>query len=201
MSGDQETPLRQLERAFAAVAELIDGIRDDQWDAPTPCTDWAVHDVVVHLVGMNRVMTALLTDQPPPQRPSDPRRAIPDSGAGLPHLGRRVDHGVRAARDRAADHRRPARVGLGGRPVPAGLADLLAHGWDLAQATGRPLALPDELAGQSLEFVRTQLVDAARPGRFAPAQPVADDAPAIDRLAAFLGRPVPARPTPPPVDR
>lgn len=29
-----------------------------------------------------------------------------------------------------------------------------------------------------------------RTGRFDPAQPAVDDAPAIDRLVAFLGRPV-----------
>lgn len=44
-----------------------------------------------------------------------------------------------------------------------------------------------DLAEQALGFVRGQVTDPARPGRFAPPQPVPDDAPAIDRLAAFLG--------------
>ncbi|MGL5808681.1 MAG: hypothetical protein ACRCYQ_01910 [Nocardioides sp.] len=47
------------------------------------------------------------------------------------------------------------------------LYDLLAHGWDLAQATGQPAELPDDVAEESLAFARTQL---------------------DDRLAAFLGR-------------
>jgi hypothetical protein len=50
--------------------------------------------------------------------------------------------------------------------------------------------LPDDLAEQSLAFVRTRLTDQARRGRFAPAQPVAEHASAIERLVAFLGRPV-----------
>src|SRR5215471_587677 len=70
------------------------------------------------------------------------------------------------------------------------LYDLLAHGWDLAQATEQPADLPDDLAEQSLAFARTQLTDQARPGRFGPAQIAAGQAPAIERLAAFLGRPV-----------
>jgi hypothetical protein len=56
-----------------------------------------------------------------------------------------------------------------------------------------PSTCPDDLAEQSLVFARTQLTDQARPGRFAPAQVVAGHAPAIERLAAFLGRPVNTR--------
>ena len=70
------------------------------------------------------------------------------------------------------------------------LYDLLAHGWDLAQATEQPADLPDDLAEQSLAFARTQLTGQARPGRFGPAQVAPEQAPAIERLAAFLGRPV-----------
>jgi len=40
---------------------------------------------------------------------------------------------------------------------------LLAHGWDLAQATEQPAGLPDDLAEQSLAFARTQLT-AGLPG-------------------------------------
>ena len=70
------------------------------------------------------------------------------------------------------------------------ITDLLAHGWDLARATGQPAELPEDLAEQALVFSRVQMSSVSRIGRFGPAQPVADDAPAIDRLAAFLGRPV-----------
>jgi uncharacterized protein (TIGR03086 family) len=68
--------------------------------------------------------------------------------------------------------------------------DLLAHGWDLATATGRPVELPVDVTENSLAFVRIQLTDDARPGRFGPAQQVADNAPAIDQLVGFLGRSV-----------
>ena len=43
---------------------------------------------------------------------------------------------------------------------------------------------------QSLALARTQLTEQARPGRFGPAQIVAEQAPANERLVAFLGRPV-----------
>lgn len=70
------------------------------------------------------------------------------------------------------------------------IAESLVHGWDLAQATGQPTdGLPDDLAEQELEFSRRRLPDLPPDRRpFAPVQPVSDDAPALDRLVALLGR-------------
>jgi hypothetical protein len=69
--------------------------------------------------------------------------------------------------------------------------DLLAHGWDLEQATGLAADLPSDVAEQALTFARAQLPGQPRAGRFADPQPIGDPAPAIDRLAAITGRPVP----------
>ena len=189
-SDAERTPLvEQLGRAVDAVAGLISNIRADQWSAPTPCTDWTVRQVVNHLIGMNRVFTALLADQTPPPRPSadhveaDPAGAYRDSAAALqaafgrPGVLERTYHG-------------PLGTATGADRLKIRLYDLLAHGWDLAQATEQPADLPGDLAERSLAFARTQLAGAARPGRFGPARMVAEQAPAIERLVAFLGRPV-----------
>ena len=189
--GDAErAPLvEQLGRAFDAVAGLIGNIRADQWSAPTPCTDWTVRQVVNHLIGMNRVFVALLADQPPPPRPSadhvedDPAGAYRGSAAAL-----LAAFGRPGVLERT--YRGPLGTATGAERLQIRLYDLLAHGWDLAQATEQPADLPEDLAEQSLAFVRTQLTEQARPGRFGPAQSVAEQAPAIERLAAFLGRPV-----------
>ena len=183
-------PVEHLTRARSAVSHLVSGIRDDQWSAPTPCTDWTVHDLVNHLVGGNLVFVALLTDQAPPDRGADhlgddPAGAYRDSGIALqaafeqPGVLQRTFHG-------------PLGTASGAERLQIRLVDLLAHGWDLAQATGQPAELPEDLAEQALTFARIQLAAMPRTGRFGPAQTVADDAPAIDRLVGFLGRPVSA---------
>jgi pimeloyl-ACP methyl ester carboxylesterase len=82
----------------------------------------------------------------------------------------------------------PLGAATGAERLQRRLYDLLAHGWDLAQATGQPVRLPDDAAEQALAFARVQIVDSARPGRFGPAEVVSPQAPAIDRLVAFLGR-------------
>jgi uncharacterized protein (TIGR03086 family) len=189
-SDAERAPLiEQLGRAFDAVAGLISNIRADQWSAPTPCTDWTVRQVVNHLIGMNRVFVALLADQPPPPRPSadhaedDPVGAYRRSAAALlaafgrPGVLERTYHG-------------PLGTATGAERLQIRLYDLLAHGWDLAQATEQPTGLPEDLAEQSLAFARTQLTGQARPGRFGPAQIAGEQASAIERLVAFLGRPV-----------
>ncbi|MDQ2884349.1 MAG: TIGR03086 family metal-binding protein [Actinomycetota bacterium] len=180
--------VEQLSRALSAVGHLIAGIRDDQWSAPTPCTDWTVHDVVNHLVGVNLVFVALLNDQAPPERVADylgddPAAAYRDTGAAVraafeqPGVLERTYHG-------------PLGAATGAERLHIRITDLLAHGWDLAVATGQSAELPEDLAEQSLAFARVQLSTMPRTGRFGPAQTVDDDAPAIDRLVAFLGRPL-----------
>jgi uncharacterized protein (TIGR03086 family) len=180
--------VEQLGRAFAAVGDLIAEVRPEQWSAPTPCTDWTVRRLVDHLIGMNRVFAALLAGEPAPQWAADhsevdPVRAYRESAARL-----RAAFGQPGVLERT--YRGPLGAATGAERLQIRLYDLLAHGWDLAQAIGQPAALPDDVAEQSLAFVRTHLTEQARPGRFGPAQMVADDAPAIERLVAFLGRPV-----------
>jgi uncharacterized protein (TIGR03086 family) len=189
-SAAERAPLvEQLGRACDAVAGLISNIRADQWSAPTPCTDWTVRRIVDHLIGMNRVFAALLAGQPPPPRPpadhieDDPAGAYRDSAAAL-----QAAFGRPGVLERT--YQGPLGTATGAERLKIRLYDLLAHGWDLAQATEQPADLPDDLAAQSLAFARTQLTEQARPGRFGPAQIVAEQAPAIERLVAFLGRPV-----------
>jgi uncharacterized protein (TIGR03086 family) len=180
--------VEQLTRALGAVGNLIAGVRPEQWSAPTPCTDWTVHELVNHLVGVNLVFAAIINDQVPPERGADhlgddPVSAYHDSGVALqtalaqPGVLERTYHG-------------PFGAATGAERLHLRLADLLAHGWDLAQATSQPAELPEDLAEQALTFARKQLSTQPRTGRFAAAHTVAEDAPAIDRLVAFLGRPV-----------
>ena len=186
-SDAERAPLvQQLGRASAAVGQLVDAVRADQWSAATPCADWDVRRLVDHLTGLNRVFAALLAGEPSPPRvadrgEADPVAAYHDSAARLL---------VAFGQPGVLERRYPGPLGeaTGAERLQIRLYDLLTHGWDLARALGVPTALPDDVAEQSLAFVRGQLGEQARPGRFDPAQPVRDDAPAIERLVAFLGR-------------
>jgi uncharacterized protein (TIGR03086 family) len=85
----------------------------------------------------------------------------------------------------------PLGAATGAERLEIRMYDLLGHGWDLARALARPAALPEDAAEESLAFARAD-GRAVRPGGgcFGPPRPVAEGAPAIERLAAFLGRDV-----------
>jgi uncharacterized protein (TIGR03086 family) len=187
---DSEIQLDQLARSFAAVGDLVDAIQPCQWPAPTPCLDWTVHRLVEHLVGKNLVFSAVLAGQPLPQRGDglagdQLANAYRESAAAL--LAQFAEPGVL---DRSYEG--PLGAATGSERLNIRMYDLLAHGWDLAQPLGLPADLPEEAAEQALAFARAD-GRAVRPGGgcFGPPRPVADAAPAIVRLAAFLGRDVP----------
>ncbi|MEO6087572.1 MAG: TIGR03086 family metal-binding protein [Umezawaea sp.] len=182
-----------LARASAAMGDLLDRITTDQWTAPTPCTEWTVRGVVDHLVVMNLVFVATFEENPMPDRAAD---RLGDDPAGA---FRRSAAALQAAVSVPGVLERSQATALGTATgverVRWRVADLLTHAWDLAQATGVAAELPDDLAERALGFVRSRLPGQPRTGRFADSQPIRDDAPAIERLAAFTGRPVPWTPT------
>jgi uncharacterized protein (TIGR03086 family) len=187
---DTATSVDQLARLLDDVEQLIGGVRDDQWTAATPCTEWNVRALVNHLVRGNRLFAAVLRGgQPAPAEPADvlgddPRAAYRASADAVLEAFRQP--GVLERVVTAPFGTAPGRVALHIRNT-----ELLVHGWDLARATDQSTSFPEPLAQQELEFSRGAIGQFGQ-GRspFAPPQPVAEDAPAVDRLAALLGRKV-----------
>jgi uncharacterized protein (TIGR03086 family) len=178
--------LDDLGRSLTAVGVLIDGIRPDQWTAPTPCSEWDVQRLVAHLLGMNLVFAAMLADLPRPERGDD---LAPDElRLGYRNSSTQLRAAFAGDGVMEREYTSPLGAATGRERLQIRLYDLLAHGWDLARATDQHLGGLDAVAEQSLRFVEGQLEDDSRPGRFAPAQDVPAAATALDRLAAFLGR-------------
>lgn len=181
-----------LARASAAMSGLLDRIGPDRWAARTPCDEWTVRDVVAHLVTLNLVFTAMLEDGPMPDRAAD---HLGDDPAGA---WRRSAKALQAAAGRPGvlDRRQSSPLGeaTGTERLRWRVTDLLTHAWDLVQATGIGVDLPDDLVRKALAFAQEQLPGQQRAGRFAEAREIDGDAPVLDRLAAFTGRTVPWTP-------
>jgi uncharacterized protein (TIGR03083 family) len=71
-----------LDRALGATGDLVAGVRDDQWDAPTPCTAWSVRDLVNHFVGGN----LMFADIPAGHRPFEPPQPVADDAPAIDRL-------------------------------------------------------------------------------------------------------------------
>ncbi|HLU96171.1 MAG TPA: TIGR03086 family metal-binding protein [Thermobifida alba] len=154
------------------------------WDAPSPCAGWSARDVLRHVVETCAAMPGYvgLTVELAGSVAEDPAAAWAEARDAL--------------REILAD---PARAALeydgffGRTRLEATVdrflgIDLLVHGWDIARATGQDETLPDaEVARVYADVV--ELGDSLRAeGVCGPAVEVPADAPAQDRLLAFLGR-------------
>ena len=151
-----------------------------------------MRDVTSHLVGMNLVFVAMFEGSPMPPRGAD--RLGADPAAAFQRSADALQAVV--ARPGVLERSQSTAVGsaTGAERLQWRIVDLLVHGWDLGQATGIVAELPADVVEPALTFAHVQLPNQPREGRFADPQPIGDNAPAINRLAAFTGRPVPWTP-------
>lgn len=182
-----------LEIVLETVGDLVAGTSPEQWTARTPCPEWDVRELVNHMVMGHRLFADILRGG----ESAGPGALDPKGSDGL---GRAPEAAYRAAtRELLAEFRKPGalertlRVPVGEVPGVAAVhlraVEDLTHGWDLARATGQPVAFPADIVERAIEFTRAKLADVpAGRSPFAPSQPASADAPAIDRLAAMLGR-------------
>jgi len=179
-----------LDYALSMGTTLLKNISAKQWSAPTPCTDWNVRQLLTHVVGMNMVFTALLSGQQPPSRDSEVLGA--DPAAAYERSARELVEAFSVPGVLEREFKTPMGSASGADRLQIRLYDLLAHLWDLARATTQDLDHDHQLqvlAEKSLAFATTQISQTSRVSRFDPPQPIGTTAPAMDRLAAFLGRP------------
>jgi uncharacterized protein (TIGR03086 family) len=183
-----------LSAALDGAGRLVAAVTAEQWGLPTPCPEWTVRQLVNHVVGGNRLFTRVLRGEPLPPRDQLGRRAGEDQLGEDPATAyaASADELLAALRAPGAlegTYTVPAATLPGPAVVHLRTVETLVHGWDLARAIGRPVPFADELAEGELAFSR-DLLGRLPEGRhpFGPSRPLADDAPAIDRLAALLGR-------------
>lgn len=182
-----------LEKAFATTRAVLSNVTPDQFEGATPCASWTVRDVVNHIVeGANWFALCVNAGAAPDP---DPTHGV-DYAAG-DFVGA-YDEGVAAslaAFGAPGAQERSIKLPFGELPgaVFMGIAtnDVVTHGWDLAQGTGQSYDIDPDVPTQLLAHM-SGFADPLRgpdgDGAFGPAVDVADDAPPMDRLAAYLGR-------------
>jgi uncharacterized protein (TIGR03086 family) len=183
-----------LKAACASTDRIVEQVTPDQHELPTPCSEWNVRELSNHLVGTLVLGEALLTDTNPSVEVAP--GALPGSDlvgdAPLEAYRAGVESLLAAATGDAVTRVHTTPLGDMPGPALAGFTamDVFVHGWDLAKATGQRPSWDDELAEQILGFARQTVSDEAgtRAPRIGPQVPYAADAPATQRLVAFLGR-------------
>jgi uncharacterized protein (TIGR03086 family) len=172
-----------LERAINYLLGVLHEVRDGEMSARTPCTDWNLRELLGHLdeslVALQEATTGHVSLSPTDRPVADPVSALRDRACCLLSAwtnATRVDVTVGDA-------------GLTtGIVATAGAVEVAVHGWDVARALGRRRPIPPGLAEEMLAVSPLLVSEADRPARFAVPVAVPAQAPAGDRLLAFLGR-------------
>jgi uncharacterized protein (TIGR03086 family) len=177
-----------LLRAFAVADTLVAEVAPADLDRPTPCSEFDVRGLLDHLVMVARrvrhvLVGGLFSDIPQVTGLADDELAAAWAAS------------LAALRESLPDVEVTSMVTAPFGTVPAAAAvgtytaEVAVHSWDLAQALGRTDLLDPALAEPLAASVRERL---PREGRgqlpFGEVVDVADDAPAYDRLVAWMGR-------------
>jgi uncharacterized protein (TIGR03086 family) len=180
----------RFERASRHFGALVHQVGDDQWGAPTPCSDWDVRALVNHLVYEARWAPPLL------------------AGSTIEEIGDRFDGdllgddpkatydearaGVAAAIEAPGALQRTVHLSYGDTPasdyVTQLAGDFVVHAWDLARGIGADDTLDPDLVDWVYAEAQPQAEMLAASGMFGPPVDVPDDADPQTKMLAFFGR-------------
>ena len=180
----------RFEQATAHFGDLVHKVGDDQWSAPTPCSDWDVRALVNHLVYEARWAPPLLEGQTIEQvgskfdgdlLGSDPKSTYDDALSG-----------AASAVNTPGALDRTVHLSYGETPAEEYLAqltcDFVVHAWDLARGIGADDTLDPDLVEWVDEVARPQAAMLAASGLFDPPVDVPADADPQTKLLALFGR-------------
>lgn len=185
--------LREPDRRVLAVTTgIVEQVRADQLDLPTPCAGWSVRDLLAHMVGNNNGFAAAALGEPPDA-------AVWDGVDVTDPVG---EFAASAERVNAAFASVTPLTGtfavLGYGKVPAGQAvgmhfiDYLAHGWDVAVSIGVDAGLDEQACAVVLRIGSAWPRDSPAiwgpDAAFGYRVEVPADAPVAARMLGFLGR-------------
>jgi uncharacterized protein (TIGR03086 family) len=180
--------------SYENAAVIVSGITSGQVTLRTPCPDYDVAGLIDHLVEAAFRAAALGRGQTPPSGDDSPHVELVDAPA---QLRRAAEQAAQAWED---DSRLSSSFTMpwgeeysGATLVNMYVAELAAHAWDLAMATGQLDKLDQSLAVSALDGARAMIKPeyrdmVAKGSPFGAEVPPPSDADDWERLAALMGR-------------
>ncbi|WP_067817012.1 TIGR03086 family metal-binding protein [Nocardia inohanensis] len=183
-----------LADSHLALVSVVAGVRADQFDLATPCSEWSVTKVVQHAAGDQLAYAKVLgIGDGPAYNPFDPSGSIDGTATAL--VADAVEQTAAAWATVSDDTESvPTPLPFGELPTPVAAVlcalDAAVHAWDIAVATGQPSPLTEELSGHLLTAARG-LIEPLRDYGVYAAIIETDSAtatPVTDELLGYLGR-------------
>jgi uncharacterized protein (TIGR03086 family) len=180
--------LRRFTRALYGFDAVVRRVPPDQWDAPSPCPDWAAREVVGHQVGVMAMVAAGARGVDTPMVGAPTEAAGEDPAAAW--VAARDD--VLEALDTQGALQREADTPFGRMTIDRFLGvlyvDPLTHTWDLATAAGVDPALDRELCQLGLERLERAGDLIRGPGMYQARVEIPEEADVAARFIAITGR-------------
>ena len=180
--------------AYENAALIVSGIDANELGHPTPCPKYDVAALVDHLVEAGHRAAALGRGQAPPSGDESPHVELFDAPGQLRSAAEQAAQAWGDNSSLSLRHTMPwGEEYTGVTLVDMYLAELAAHAWDLARATGQLDKLDPSLAWPALEgaraMIKPQYRNMVEPGApFGAEVSPPSDADDWERLAAFMGR-------------
>jgi uncharacterized protein (TIGR03086 family) len=187
---DNEILLRHRQ-ALEMFTVRVRAVKEEQWDAPTPCTDWSVRDLVNHLTTEQLWVPRLVRDGATITEVGDAYDGDQLGDNPVASWERAAAAALEAFNEQNA-LRRTVHLSYGDSSAAAYCAqmttDAAVHAWDLARATGADERMPDGLADAALREVQPYAHALAKSGLFAASIEPPPDADQQTKLLCLLGR-------------
>ena len=156
-----------LDRAIGYTRGALAQVRPEALDRPTPCSEWSLLDLLVHLDDSLAAMAEAA------RAPSLSLALVPrpvDASSLLLRIHQRACDLVAQWVTPGGPTVRLGEAGLARETLGAvGALELTVHGWDVATALGLDRPIPPALALDLWPWARDHISDADRPVRFAAA--------------------------------
>jgi uncharacterized protein (TIGR03086 family) len=176
-------------RGLDGAQTVIDMVKDDQWEAQSPCADWKAVDVVGHLISGTAMVSSLAKTgetgsflAPRDYVSGDPKASFVSARKAME---------ANLTSDNLA---KVVKSPFGEMPLDQFLnvitLDAIAHTWDLSKAIGHDVTLDRDLVHESFENVKPLDAILRQPNLFGPKVEPPSGADEQTELMAFLGRKV-----------
>jgi uncharacterized protein (TIGR03086 family) len=180
--------------SYENAAVIVSAIAADELGHRTPCPKYDVAGLIDHLVEAGHRAAALGRGQAPAPGDESPHVELSDAPGQLRSAAQEAARAWGDDSSLSLRHTMPwGEEYTGATLVDMYLAELAAHAWDLARATGQVGQLDPSLAVPALEgaraMIKPQYRNLVEPGApFGAEVSPAPDADDWERLAAFMGR-------------
>lgn len=174
------------------LANVADGVSEQQLTDPTPCSDFTVDALLGHTVSWLENFAAGFASPDG----NCPRSGLQDARVPLAEAGERIRAAGCQLKEAIDDGAATRELRIAGDGLPGDMAlsmilgEYLVHGWDLAVATGQEWDPDEDATRQAHDFLTGMVTPESRggDGMFGPEVEVPADASALDQLLGFTGR-------------